>query len=641
VRVRYAFFGAVLLGAALAACGGGGGGGTPPVRTPTPSPTPTPTSTAATASTTVTLSAGAQNVTLPTDYTPVPYTSGTMKLPGGSGSGTLTVSQSVAPSSAAVLDAVHMRSSVKASASTRIRVAASSSGAPYTTALYVTLTAPASGTITMNGTPGFSLTFAGAPSSAFYLAEYESGYWITVGEFATSGDTISIAASSSGTQTISDGSALNYAIYTGGTLPTPNILGCVGAQGESATRKSGASAQAVGVQPIATGASYAYTGTLTETISRSSPCPMPTSTSNAVVTVDATVTSPPSGSASGTVDEHSTESDASSLETTTTTTDAIVESSTYNGDASFSELSETTTDEVGDSIVTTYATPLVYAIESPLPYSGTIANGSPSTVNTTLADGSTQKRTYTGNGTYNETDTIAGISSQDNIVVNSDFSGSYVIQAPNFGITSLEFAYSAPSSGVITLTPYVAGSPQPTLQYPQWWTSGSPLYSDTTTGQASATVPAPCSPPAGYTTADGFERTISTIDPVLGYTDTRTIDSYVTPGSPPVGPVCVVISDTENIYYDYFLDTPFSLFVTPNGQPLQTDTISEAYWFSSDPTTSAVVRKDATGARSIPGLEASIAAHEAGIDFRRSLQRSQRIDSFVRGLATRHFGGVK
>ncbi len=639
MAVRYAFFGAVLLGAALAACGGGGGGSTPPVHTPTPSPTPTATSTAASASTTVTLTAAAQSITLPTDYTPVPYTSASMKLPSGNGSGTLTVSQSVAPSSAAVLDAVHMRTSARVAANARIHVA-SSSGAPYTTALYVTLTAPASGTITMNGTPGFSLTFGSAPTSAFYLAEYESGYWITIGEFTTSGDTISIASSSSGTQTISDGSALNYAIYTGGTLPTPNISGCVGAQGESTTRKSGASTQAVGVQPIATGASYAYTGTLTETIYRSSPCPMPTSTSNATVTVDASVTSPPAGSPSGTVDEYSTESDASSLETTTTTTNAIVESSTYDGDASFSELSETTTDEVGDSIVTTYATPLVYAISSPLPYTGTITNGPPSTVNTTLADGSTQKRTYASDGTYNETDTIAGISGQDNIVVNANFSGSYVIQAPNFGITSLEFAYSAPSNDVITLTPYIDGTAQATLQYPQWWT-GTSLYSDTTTGEPSGTVPTPCSPPPGYTTADEFARTIDTIDPVLGYTDKRTIDSYVTPGSPPVGPVCVVISDTEDIYYDYFLDTPYSLFISPNAQPLQTDTISEEYWFSSDPTTSSVIRKDATGVQSIPGLEASIAAHEAGIDFRRSLQRSQRIESFVRGIATRHFGGVK
>jgi len=585
----------------------------------------------------VTLGA-AQTITLPTTFSPNPYTSGSMSMPAGSGTGTLTVSESV-PSGAAVLDVAHVRTNG------RVRIAASS-GAPYTTALYVTLAAPSSSSLTLDGTPGFKLTLASAPTSTYYLAEYISGYWLTIGEFSTSGHTISVASANSGTQTISAGTAIYFAIYTGGVLPIPNVSGCVGAQGASETRKGGANPAAVGVQPIGSGTSYTYTGTLTETIARTSPCPMPTTTSSATVSVTVSMSPAPT---SGQEYEDSSETDNYLTESTTTNTQALVEASTYDGASSFSELSEKTTDEVGDLIATTYTTPLVYAIASPLPYSGTIANKPPGTVDVTFADGSTTKRTYASDGTYSETDTVAGITGSSTIVVSSSDSGTYTIQTPNFavaGITSIEFAFSAPSDGNITLTPTTydgaSRSEQSPLTYPQWFTSGTPLYSDTTAGEPSATLPSPCEPAGVPTTADGFKRTISILDPVLGYTDERVIASYVSPGSTPVGPVCVVISDTEKIYYDYFLDTPFSLFVSPSGTPLQSDTISEAYWFSSAPTIDARARTSAENPGNVPGLAASIAAHAAGIDFTRTLERSQRMENFIRGIAaSRRFGGVK
>jgi hypothetical protein len=580
---------------------------------------------------TVTLGA-AQNVNLPTNYSPVPYTSGAISLPAGSGTATLTVSQTVVPSGAAVLDVAHMRGG-------KVQVDASS-GAPYNTLLYITLAAPSSSALTLDGTPDFTLTFASAPTSSFYLAEYIGGYWETIGEFTASGDTISVP-STSGTQTVAAGSALYFAIYTGGVLPVPNINGCVGAQGESTTRRASANAQAVGIQPIGSGTSYSYAGTLLETIARSSPCPIPTTTSSATVSVTASMTSAPTA---GQMYENDSETDAYLTESTTTNTQALVEASTYNGASSFSELNETTTDEVGDSIVTTYTTPLVYAIASPLPYSGTITNAPPGSVNATLADGSTQDRTYNSDGSYSETDTIAGITGSNQIVVNSNDSGSYTIQTPNFGFKSIVFAFSAPSGGNITLTPTLNGTVQAPLTYPQWFTPGTALYSDATKGEASAALPPPCAPTGGPSSADGFVRTISILDPALGYTDTRTIASYVAPdytGSTAVGPVCVVISDTEDIYYDYFLDTPFSLFVSPSGTPIQTDTISEAYWFSSAPTVDDRARASAENPQSISGLAASIAAHAAGIEFTRAMQREQRIETFMRGIATRRFGGVK
>ena len=547
-----------------------------------------------------------------------------MTFPAGSGSAVLTASGAV-PNGVAGLNLSPART-VSMHRVAGVRAAASS--APYTTTAYITLTA--SSTVALSGIPTITVSTPAGMSGAYYNSQ---GFWVTLPQ--------------SGTFALASGVSAYFAVYSGGTLPSPNPDGCVDVQPDATTR-TGAHAALVGVQPITPGAGFSYTGTLLSTIVRSTPCAMPTATSKAMVAVTVLMTTAPAG-----VDEHSVENDNYSTNTTTTTTDAIVEATSGPGSAqqSFAELSEISSDAVGtqpgDTTTTTYGTPLVYSVASPLPFHGAITNNPPSTVNVTLADGTTTKRTYNTDGSYTETDTIPGGSGSgtNTIAANSNFSGSYTIAS---GQGQLEFAFSAPSGGVVNLTESLAGTTLGTLAIPQWWT-GTSLYSDTTVdnGETSGPPPAPCNPIGPSTSsADDFQRTISIVDPALGYTENETIDSYVVKnyaGSTTVGPACVVIKDVQNLYYDYFYDTTYTFYGALGGvnAPLQTDTINEAYWYSGAPTGDNTVRTLSANPGGVSGLSASIAAHASGIAFARATQRAKRIENIARGAAVGHLGGLK
>ncbi len=537
-----------------------------------------------------------------------------------------------APGSVPVLDVAHWRKPT----STARRVATS---APYATAAYITLTA--STAVTLSG----NLTFTVSPSATYSIAQYNTqGYWVTLATI--NGQYTAMVPGGLGANATE-----YFAVYSGGPLPSPNPNGCVGVQPDLTSRGGTAQTQAVGVQPTA--GTYMYTGTYSETISRATPCAIPTASSSATVAISVTMAPGPGGN----IYENSTETDTSSLETVTTKTSALVEATSAPAAQSFAELSETTTDESQNSVVTSYSPALTYAIAAPLPYMTAITNGPPATVIATLADGTTTNRAYSGtSGNYTENDTIAGLpsGSNQNVIVNNGSSGYYFVETPNTapaGINSIRFALSAPSSGIVTLTEYQNGTATSSsdgtavasLAFPQWWTQTS-LYSDVTTGGNSTALPTGCNA-QGSGTFYPFARTTTVVDTVLGYVDTRTVTSYVAQNyansGTVVGPVCVTISDVEQLYYDYFLDTPYSIYITLTAQPLQTDTISESYWFASPPTGYARVRAQSTDANAIPGLAASIAAREAAIDFRRSVQRTQRIENFARNIAGHTLGGLK
>lgn len=612
---RLGVFGAILMTAMLAACGGGGGGGSSYVPTAAPSahastsPSTSPT-TSPTPSANIAFTAAGTTATIP--VAPGAAESYSATLTGtGSGSAVITASTAVPTTTATpaptTLNARTRIASMRTAAThavTKFRLD-SSSGTPYTAVAYVTLTATTN--VSLTTVPTITITTPSGLDAAYFDAQ---GFWVTLPQ--------------SGTIALAAGTSAYFALYTGGTLPSPNPDGCVGAQPDASLQGSGAHTELVGVQPIASGSSFSYTGTLTETIVRTSPCPIPTTTSQASVTVDVSMSPGPSANESY---ENSTETDAYATETLTTNTSALVEATAVPDGSGFAELNETDTDGSGDSTVTTYNTPLVYAVSSPVPgFSGTITNGPPSTVDASLADGTTTKRTYNSNGTYSETDTLPGGGSNV-ATVNSNFSGSYVITAAGGTET---FDYSAPASGVITLT--LSGVESQTITIPQWWTSGSALYSDTLVDKGTVTtLPSPCAPPSGtVTSADDFRRTISLIDPVLGYTETETIDAYVAGGSTSEGPACVVIDDTEDLYYDYSYDTPYALFATPNGQPLQTNTIAESYWYSSAPTIESSTRSTAESLGGVPGLAASIAAHASAIRFARAVQHARQLAGGVK-----------
>lgn len=277
-------------------------------------------------------------------------------------------------------------------------------------------------------------------------------------------------------------------------------------------------------------------------------------------------------------------------------------------------------------------------------------NPPPTEIKDTFADSSYTDRTYTdATGAYTESDMLTGVSPANTITVNDSGKAQYIVQTPLFSgppndVSQITFNYSAPSSNVITLSVAFQGSggatPPPSIQIQKWWPSTvTSLYSDVTSDAGSVTLPSPCAPAGGITSGEDFHRVITNVDPALGTYDVRTIDSYV--DSSGEGPVCVKISDVEQLFYNYLFNTPYFFYVSQGGAPFQTDTIDESYWLTTSAGALTRVRSDATSANQIPGLAASIAAHNAGLNFMRATQRMQRLEAFATSLkAARTLKGV-
>ncbi|HTU70520.1 MAG TPA: hypothetical protein VMF11_09400 [Candidatus Baltobacteraceae bacterium] len=617
MHARFAFFGAVIFAAALVACGGGGGGSSSP---PTSPPTSTPTG-SSTYTTTVTLGASATSA----PFSVLGY-SGTASVPAGSGTVTVTISTTPNP---AVLDLKH-------------RMQTNPANSPL---VYITITS--TGSATLDAFPGFTVSGVPASSSPYFLAWYYSGgqtpAWTSTtetGENVSGSGTLTIPTLAIPTAlTINASSPLQLALYSGNYIPPINIFGCV--NGNASPPPSGsaiAHSNAVGVHPITSGDSYTYGGSLVQTITRYEPCPQPTATAAATVAIDVTT--------NGT-QETDDETDTYALLDTTLDTVANVSSSISGGTTTFYETSETATDGNNNAETTTYTSPgLIYA-EVPESSSQSWTNAAPASVNQTLNDGEAIDQTYGAGGTYSETDTIPGGYSNQ-IAVSADGSGSYSIGLSS-GSPLVEYAFSAPSSSGITLTITAPGEPTSTMTIPEWFTTTT-FYSDSTKDEGTVgALGTGCTFPitGSNGTPDEIVRTISVTDPVLGYTETETIDNYdladtnstgTGTGSTTLGPVCSIITDDLSEYYDYSLTTPFSLFYTEAGQPVLTNDISETLNLSQSGLVADVARRTLSSS----AMSEEINARALGIRFTRSLQRAKTMETFAKYMVMHGIaGGVK
>ena len=194
--------------------------------------------------------------------------------------------------------------------------------------------------------------------------------------------------------------------------------------------------------------------------------------------------------------------------------------------------------------------------------------------------------------------------------------------------------YSAPTgppgSGTITLS--FPGSKTPSRTFPAWFTLAGPLISDTFADNGPAGFPAGCAvTPAIGTQGEQIVETQRTLDPVLGYLETRTTTSYVVDG---FGPACITISDVLASYYDYTNDTTKIDYQSQNGLPNRIDTITQTLGMTS-PTSpySAVRRPEST----TPVSPALLASRSAAIDRLRALQRAQQLKN-LRNFALRISG---
>jgi hypothetical protein len=126
-------------------------------------------------------------------------------------------------------------------------------------------------------------------------------------------------------------------------------------------------------------------------------------------------------------------------------------------------------------------------------------------------------------------------------------------------------------------------------------------------------------------------ETQRTVDPVLGYIETRTTTSYDVNG---FGPACVTIHDVLDSYYDYTADTTKVDYQSENGQPNRVDTIDETLSMTAPVTPYSGVRRTESSSPVSPAL---VSARLAAIDYVRALQRADQLKQ-LRDFASRVSG---
>lgn len=200
----------------------------------------------------------------------------------------------------------------------------------------------------------------------------------------------------------------------------------------------------------------------------------------------------------------------------------------------------------------------------------------------------TRSRTVNKDGSYVEKGTDA-LGDVQTITDNPDLSAFY--DANQY--SGWNFTMSKPTTGTnptITITLKSGTTPRGSLTIPSWIPPGVTQPSvETDTENTGVTFPAGCSVPAKYgTSGNQIVQTIQRYDAALGNAETLTTTTWVGNG---VGPVCIQMSDAVNTYYDYTGQNGNSLilFVSGNGQPIQTTSVTETLTLQSASTQNGTV----------------------------------------------------
>jgi hypothetical protein len=508
---------------------------------------------------------------------------------------------------------------------------------------YVTITAR--GPVTLDTLPGFAVTLANAPTTSLYEGEsVQNGgytYWETLGSaLAVSGSTVTVPAIG-GTVVLQDGQSIYLSVYAGGVIPTP------------------------APRPGTLGNTFTFMGTLTNTATYTYPsaipspgalASMPPTSGTAQVTTAIAVQASPTPFfpvTASVVDVHSVETDAFALRSNVSATDAWFGTSP----SAYSLYGSSVNDGSGDTFTTQYVTP---QIVDQLPEAAATWTNSPAaTLVETDADGTNSTRAVAADGTYTDSQTIpVGLAA--NILVNADGSGLY-------GGTAFEafggfagLAFSAPLANVVTIQVLLgglSGSPVPaapvvgraiTVATPTAFFSPAPvLYSesDVLTNDVAFSSNTSCAVPSQFgVTGNQIVQTISRIDPVLGYTETETITTYDQPG---IGPVCIVMFDSQNYYYNYNNDDgTITSFANVFGDGSLKSVLTSGEVLNLQNTTAIVPTSVARSAQSAAQSQAlapsTIAYARAQFDGRLQMRRHQQAEA-LRTSLTRvlNHSGVK
>jgi hypothetical protein len=241
-------------------------------------------------------------------------------------------------------------------------------------------------------------------------------------------------------------------------------------------------------------------------------------------------------------------------------------------------------------------------------------------------DGTTSTQSVNADGSYQQTKSeVAG---QTTITQASDGTGTLVSPTTAFlgtGTgTQFQIGVNDGTQIPITISAVGASPPPISILVASWYPASPTLAADQTTDQGMTALPVSCAGPSFGTTGMQLHRTKSRLDTVLGFTETEVIDTWIVPGA---GPVCVNLSDTVQLYYDFTGQTAINIF---SSSPHQTATFVETIALQSE-----TVQQHAR--RQLPGSQRSFTQAFA----RRVAVANYRAERFRQGIRMQQLRGLR
>lgn len=313
----------------------------------------------------------------------------------------------------------------------------------------------------------------------------------------------------------------------------------------------------VRTRPLAAGDTFAYAGTSTNADTFDGSNPPGGSTVTSQVAQAIAVSGPVAYNGLATAfDFKTSETDAAPLQQTSITTDTYY--GTKAGAGGTTQLVTSgfvSSDSFGEHLTVTLGSGNGLVDILPESAGTSWSNDGAQTILRTEADGTSETRTYAGDGSYADT-TVYPQGSQftpqpapltARIVEAKDGSGSYSLPlggtSPN---ATISFGTPDPTGHV----PIVVSAPNPVeTATPAAFYSPGPLYRESDVTSVGRAIPAACKAGSSFgTSANAVTQTATRVDTILGTVESLAQTSYVVPK---YGVACVQLTDTTDVYYDY------------------------------------------------------------------------------------------
>jgi len=457
------------------------------------------------------------------------------------------------------------------------------------------------------------------------------------------------------------GRAFTFAIDNpnAGTIDPNSGVFTAGPKGGNATvtatdtavtsRKGTASIVGSSSRPAASGQTASYVGRLAETdtnniigpIPAPSATPVPvTTTTNAQVT--ATVTASTDGN--GNTVFTSVENDATALRTIQTTTKSTIAYQPNGSTTNVRALQTLATDSNGANYETDFGAN--NGLQTVLPETAATSFSNDGALTYAESDPGINVDPVTGllsaniirhqnaDGSFDEisvTKNFSGKSYADRLHMDPDFSA-FTTVLPYGG----EYKFNAPTAttqtyGFYFINPNGTLTQNFTRTFNRWIPNQPTAVVETDIIKPNQTLDANCSVPSKYgTTATLVQQQQSNVDAARGIIETRTVSSFDVPGA---GTLCMILSDTQQYFYDYSGQEGFVLLARSSRGIVETIGVFEVLSLQSTnaPGSSSVARATSSVAPSM-FLPRSLALSH--------VQHLAHLASLKRSATMNHFGGL-